>query len=85
MIKNILASVAAAGLVFAPLAAQANTRAGDAGVSMEGLARSGAPVGEVENAGAGIPMWLLILLFGAAGVGIVMGVESGENNESPGT
>jgi hypothetical protein len=87
MIRNVLASVAAAGLVFAPLAAQASTRAGNAGVSMDALSRAGATMGAAEYQAAddGIDMWLLLLLFGAAGTGIILAIESGENNESPGT
>lgn len=85
MIKNLLASIAAMGLVFAPIAAQAGTRAADAGVSMDALSRTAAPMGSAENVGDGIPMWLLILLFAAAGGGIIAAIESGENNKSPGT
>lgn len=89
MIKNFLASIAAAGLLVAPIAAQANTRAGEAGVSMEALARSAAPVGAAEYQGEdeddGLPMWIVIALFLAAGGGIIAAIESGENNKSPGT
>lgn len=88
MIKNLLASIAAAGLAFVPIAAQAGTRASDAGVSMAALSRTAAPIGTAEyqaDDDNGIPMWLLILLFAAAGGGIIAAVESGENNKSPGT
>lgn len=90
MTKNLLASIAAAGLVFAPIAAQAGTRAAESGVSMASLAaigRAPAPMGaaEYQAEGEGIPMWLLIILFAAAGGGIIAAIESGENNRSPGT
>ena len=86
MIKNLLASIAAAGVLVSPIVAQAGTRASDAGVSMAGLARSSAPMGAAEQqADDGIPMWLLILLFAGAGAGIIAAVESGENNKSQGT
>jgi len=89
MTKNLLASIAAAGLVFAPIAAQAGTRAAESGVSMASLAsvgRAPAPMGAAERqADEGIPTWLLVLLFAAAGTGIILAVESGENNKSPGT
>lgn len=89
MVRKILASTAAAGLAFAPIAAQAGTRAADAGVSVQslgGLDRAASPLGAAEQqADSGIPTWLLVLLFGAAGVGIIAAVESNENNKSPGT
>ena len=87
MIKNLLASIAAAGVLVSPIVAQAGTRAADAGVSMNSLARTAAPMGtaEYQSDNDGIPMWLLILLFAAAGGGIIAAVESGENNRSPGT
>ena len=90
MIKNVLAAVAAAGLAFAPIAAQAGTRATDSGVSMNALSsidRAGSPIGdaEMQSDDNGLPAWLLILLFGAAGVGIILAVEGSENNKSPGT
>ena len=89
MIRNLLACVAATGLACAPIVAQANTRAATSGVSMAALdvARVASPVGAAEEAGNGIPMWLLILLFGTVGGAIILGVEAGENssNKSPGT
>lgn len=88
MIKNLLASAAAAGLLFAPIAVQAGTRAAEAGVSMEALSRASAPMGAAEyqtDEDDGIPMWLLIVLFGAAGGGLIAAIESAENNKSPGT
>lgn len=89
MIKNLLAATAAAGLAFAPIAAQAGTRASEAGVTMEALTsleRAGSPIGDAEmQADGGIPEWALIALFGAAGLGIILAVESSEKDKSPGT
>jgi len=90
MTKSLLASIAAAGLVFAPIAAQAGTRAAESGVSMASLAnvsRAPASMGAAEYQAdeGGIPTWLLVLLFAAAGGGIIAAIESGENNKSPGT
>jgi len=90
MIKNLLATVAAAGLVFAPIAAQAGTRAADAGVSTNALAsleRAPSPLGTGEAMGddGDVPLWLLILLFAGVGAGIIAATDSSENNKSPGT
>lgn len=87
MIKNILASVAAAGLLVAPIAAQANTRASDSQVSLAALgdtsARTGSIAGDAESINGGAT--LLILLFGALAAAIILLVESGEDDASPGT
>ena len=88
MLKTILASTAAAGLLVAPIAAQANTRAIDAGVSlapMADLARQGSPVGSAEQLDGSIPEWLLVLIFAAIAAGIIIVIESSEGDASPGT
>ena len=88
MIKNLLASIAAAGLAVAPVAAQAGTRAADSGVSMDALSslqRVSSPIRSSEKADGGLPVPLIILLFGAAGAGLILAIEGGENNKSPGT
>jgi len=90
MLKNVLASAAAGLLVFSPIAAQAGTRAASAGVSVNSLAsveRGAAPVGsaEYQSDDEGMPTWLVTLLFGAVGAGIIYLVEDSENNKSPGT
>lgn len=88
MFKSILASTAAAGLLLAPIAAQANTRAVDAAVSLNPIAdaaRSGSPIGNSEAMASGIPEWLLVLLFAVVAVGIIVVVEESETNASPGT
>ncbi|WP_120077421.1 hypothetical protein [Aurantiacibacter odishensis] len=76
MMKNILAATAAASLTLAPVAAQANTRAADAGVSIDISDRLGAPVGEAEEAGLKVPLALIILLFGAGAAAIIALIES---------
>lgn len=76
MIKNMLAATAAASLTLAPIAAQANTRAADAAVSIDISDRVGAPVDVSEEAGLQIPFALLVLLFGAAAVALVAIIES---------
>lgn len=76
MLKNVLAITAAAGLAFAPIAVQANTRATDAGVSLEALDRAGAPVEDAEEMGQRFPLALIILLFGAAAATIIAIIES---------
>ena len=75
MIKNILAATAAAGLTFAPIAAQANTRAADAGVTINVPQRAGAAVDESEEAGLKVPAALIVLLFGAAAAAVVVFIE----------
>lgn len=76
MLKNILASAAAASLTLAPVAAQANTRAADAGVAIDVTDRVAAPVRESEEAGAQFPLALIVLLFGAGAAAVVALIES---------
>ncbi|RIV83058.1 hypothetical protein [Aurantiacibacter zhengii] len=75
MLKKILAATAAASLTVAPIAAQANTRAADAGVSIEMSERMAARIGESEEAGLKIPLALIILLFGAGAAAIIALIE----------
>lgn len=75
MIKNILAATAAFGLVAAPVAAQANTRASDASVSIGLADREGASVAASEEAGLKVPLALIILLFGAGAAAVVALIE----------
>lgn len=77
MLKNILAATAAAGLAFAPIAAQANTRASDAGVSLASIDRAGAPVVNAEELGGEFPVALIIALFGGAALALILAVQSG--------
>lgn len=86
--KNILAAAAAAGLAFAPIAAQAGTRAADSAVSLSALSidRSSAAIGASEGLGEDGDVTLLLLLgFAAVAAGIVIVVEGSENDTSPGT
>ncbi len=89
MIKKLLASTAAAGLVVAPIAAQAGTRAIDAGVSIapvaDAMARQASPVGESEQFWEGIPEWLLVFLFALIAAGIIIVIEHQEDDATPGT
>lgn len=87
--KNILAAAAAAGLAFAPIAAQAGTRAADSAVSLSALSidRSSAAIGASEGLDDDDDDVTLLLLLGFAAVaaGIVIVVEGSENDTSPGT
>ena len=89
MIKNVLASTAALGLLVAPIAAQENTRAVDSSVSLAPIAdmasRQGSPVAETEALAGGVPEWLLVLLFGLAAAGIIFTVEELGTPASAGT
>ena len=95
MMRNLLsaavASSLAAGAALAPVSALANTRAGDAGVRFDApgvLQRLAAPMALFEGQGGedeGISTLLVVLLFGAAATGIILAVESTENQKSPGT
>ncbi len=87
MIKNVLATVAAAGLLLAPIAAQAGTRAADSGVSMDAMARAAAPVDAAEydtrSGGLGTVWW--VAGFALVGLALVTAITSGANTKSPGT
>jgi len=90
MIKNVLASVAAFGLVFAPIAAQAGTRAADSGVSMDAMARAAASVGTAEGHGengstSGVSTVYVLLGFLLAGAGVFFAIDGSSGNKSPGT
>ncbi|MHA7820235.1 MAG: hypothetical protein ACX930_11365 [Erythrobacter sp.] len=87
IVSRALVSAAAVSMAFAPIAAQANTRAGDNApvyssetVSQPGLAREAD--GEEMRGGAGII--LLILAAAAAIAGIVI-IADGDDGQSPGT
>lgn len=78
-------TAAAAGLAFAPIAAQANTRAGDSGnfysasaVSQPGIGREAD--GEALEGTGGI----LIILLGAAAIAGIIIIIDDEDNQSPG-
>ena len=83
--SRALFGAAAAGMVFAPIAAQANTRAADnapvysVSVAQPGMAREA----EGENLRGGSTI-LLILAVAAAGFGIYTIIDS-DDPASPGT
>jgi hypothetical protein len=60
-LSNKFAIVAAAGLAFAPIAAQAGTRAESSPVTVD-VQRGSADTTDVSNAGAFNPAWILLLL-----------------------
>ncbi|WP_298470093.1 hypothetical protein [uncultured Erythrobacter sp.] len=83
--SRLAMTAAAAGLAFAPIAAQANTRAGDSStfysgsaVSQPGVGRSAD--GEELKGTSGI----LIILFGAAVIAGIIIIIDDEDNQSPG-
>lgn len=86
MLKKALALTAAAGLVIAPIAAQANSRAVDSAVSLD---RAAMPVGAAQGLsdddddGIGGLWWL----FGGAiliGVALAVMGDTEEDNATPG-
>lgn len=87
-IQKVLAAVAAAGLAFTPIAAQANTRAGDSGAfysgsqSQPGQGRTAS--GESIAGGADI---LALILVGLWVTGVVLAFADDDDdifNQSPG-
>ncbi len=93
MLKNtskIIFAVAAATMAFAPVAAQANTRAGDSGAvysapgSQPGMGRSaeGEKFGSAANAFA----WVLVALW-LSGIVVIAADLDGDDDgrQSPGT
>ncbi|RPF71536.1 hypothetical protein [Aurantiacibacter spongiae] len=86
MTKNILAGLAATTMVFAPIAAQAGTRAIDSDVSLASLDRAGADYSGGEEIGLAGKVGYLLALLIAAGVVIVIVTDGDEDNgnASPG-
>lgn len=84
---RILAATAAMGVAFAPIAAQANTRAGDSGAvysvsnSAPGLGRSD----EGEAQAGGFP-FLIVFVVVAVGLGIYVSTDPDDDGDrvSPG-
>lgn len=91
MIKNILASVAAAGLLVAPVAAQANTRASDNQVSLASLGDASARTGSITEGSekfAGVSLALIIAIFGSVAAFLIWVAEQADDegdDASPGT
>ena len=85
MLNRTLASLAALGLAMAPIAAQAGTRAGDAGVSLDRMGASVAGAEAFANDDEdGVPLGLL--LGGAILVVVLLIIlgDADEDNASPG-
>ena len=85
-VSRALVTAAAATMAFAPIAAQANTRAGDnAPVYTNTVAQPGtARDAEGENI-KGTPGILLLLFAAAAAIGgIIVIADSGDDGQSPG-
>ncbi len=87
-VSRLAVTAAAAGMVFAPIAAQANTRAGDSApvytstAAQPGLDRA-ADGEEIRGGGTGIV--LLLLAVAAAIGGIVVAADNEADDQSPGT
>ena len=86
--SRAMVTAAATSMAFAPIAAQANTRAGDGGpvytstAAQPGMARN-AKGEDVRGKGCSI---ILILLASAAAIGgIVIAFSNGDCDQSPGT
>lgn len=84
-LNRVILSAAAASLAAMPIAAQANTRAGDNGsvysVSAPGLGRSA----EGESAASGTTVILALIAAGLIIGGIVFATQSDDEGQSPGT
>ena len=82
--KQFAVVVASTSLVFAPFAAQANTRAGDSGV-VYSAADAGPGLGRADDGESlvGTPGIFAIILAAAAAVGIILLID-GSDNQSPG-
>ncbi|QFT75987.1 hypothetical protein [Erythrobacter sp. THAF29] len=88
--SRIAMSAAAACMVVAPIAAQANTRAGDNGTIYSGNAVSQPGLGRdvsgenLVNDGDGLAAILLAILGGAAVIVAIIIIDD-EDDQSPGT
>ena len=85
-VNRVILTAAAASMAVLPVAAQANTRAGDSGAiysaSAPGLGR--ADDGE-EVGGSGVGIILGILAAAAVIAGIIVASDSEDDGQSPGT
>lgn len=85
--SRLTMAAAAATMAVAPIAVQANTRAGDSGASYStsaaqpGLGRAA----NGESVGGGASVLLAILASALIIGGIVMSSDSDDNGQSPGT
>lgn len=87
LVAKTLTAMAIASLAVAQPAAAA-TRSANALPSqttqIEAIDRAAAPVTNAEEAGAGVPLALLIGLFGAVAIAIIAITESSGDSDSPG-
>lgn len=85
-VNRLFLTAAAASMAVLPVAAQANTRAGDSGAiystSAPGLGRDAE--GE-EVGGSGVGIILAILAAAAVIGGIIVAADSNDDGQSPGT
>lgn len=83
--SRMLAATAALGLVFAPVAAQANTRAGDSNsvysTSAPGVGRDD----DGESLAGASSILLALLAAGLIVAGIFFATDSDDEGQSPGT
>lgn len=84
-LNRAILSAAAASLAMLPIAAQANTRAGDSdsvySVSAPGLGRAA----EGESAISGTAVVLALIALGLIAGGIYFAADSDDEGQSPGT
>lgn len=89
MIKTatrMMFAAAAAGMVFAPIAAQAGTRAGDSGAVYSASAAPGmGRAADGESLSSGTSIILALLAAGLVISGIVFATDSDDDGQSPGT
>ncbi|MEM7665248.1 MAG: hypothetical protein AAF250_05280 [Pseudomonadota bacterium] len=83
--SRLAVTVAAASMAFAPIAAQANTRAGDSSTIYSGSAVSQPGVGRSDDGESlkGTGGIIIILLAAAAVAGIIIIIDD-DDNQSPG-
>lgn len=82
--SRLALSAAAATMAFAPIAAQANTRAGDNGAIYASTAIAPPILDEEDDDDDGIGAWIFGLL-GAVGVMLVLVSIDDSDDQSPGT
>jgi hypothetical protein len=83
-ISNLLVSVAAAGLAFAPIAAQANTRAGDSSPIYSSAMVSSSMAQDNDGEGMGAGTLIIGVLAVAAIIGAIVIALDSDEPASPG-
>lgn len=84
-VNRMILTAAAASMVVLPVAAQANTRAGDSGAIYSASAPGVGRTAEGEELGGGITIILAILAAAAVIGGIINATDSDDDGQSPGT